>query len=116
MRFCVNCEKAMARETSSGAVVFSCGSCQARVAGSKEDSLVASATLGASQTLAMYANLVRSAAADRTNQIVLKACTGCGRDYMYQIRVGDAEVIIYKCKCGKEITGADLAASAASAF
>ena len=53
----------------------------------------------------MYRNLIRTAPFDRTNQQVSRSCSGCGLDYMTQIRVGESEAIIYTCKCGNEESG-----------
>ncbi len=99
MRFCDNCGRVMVRDFGSGAVVFRCA-CGAEQKGTPEDARTAGAVLGASETAAMYGPLIRTAASDRVNLLVPRDCPRCGLDYMTQIRVGDAEVIVYKCKCG----------------
>jgi DNA-directed RNA polymerase subunit M/transcription elongation factor TFIIS len=106
MRFCKNCGRAMIRDPSSGAVVFRCP-CGTEEAGGPEDARVFGYVLGAGETTEMYRLLIRTAAHDRTNQLVHRSCPECGLDYMTQIRVGDAEVIVYKCKCGHEESGGD---------
>lgn len=105
MEFCNNCGRTMVRDFSTGAVVFRCA-CGEEKKGAPEDARTAGAVLGASETAAMYGQLIRTAAGDRTNQLVLRDCPECGLDYMFQIRVGDAEVIVYKCKCGYVAPGA----------
>jgi DNA-directed RNA polymerase subunit M/transcription elongation factor TFIIS len=104
MRFCKVCGRAMTRDASSGSVVFQCY-CGVREPGGPYDARLSGAVLGASETAAMYDSLIRAAPFDRTNQLVLRPCPDCGLDYMTQIRVGDAEVIVYKCKCGHEEGG-----------
>lgn len=105
MRFCKNCDRAMTRNTSTGAVVFECR-CGAEEPGGAEDCRIGGATLGASETAEMNSKLIQTASFDRTNQLVSRLCAACGRDYMTQIRVGDAEVVIYTCKCGAQESGA----------
>jgi DNA-directed RNA polymerase subunit M/transcription elongation factor TFIIS len=106
MRFCPNCGRTMIRDPSSGAVVFRCA-CGTEEAGGPEDARVFGVVLGAGETTEMYRLLIKTAPFDRTNQIVARACPECGLDYMTQIRVGDAEVIVFKCKCGYEEGGGD---------
>lgn len=101
MRFCDNCGRSMRRDLSSGAVVFRCV-CGTEEAGAPEDARISGAVLGAGETAEKFQLLIRDAAFDRTNQQVLRDCPDCGRDYMTQIRVGENEVIIYKCRCGRE--------------
>lgn len=96
----------MSRDPSSGSVVFRCV-CGAEEPGAPEDARVLGAVLGDGETTEMYRLLIQSAPHDRTNQLVHKACRECGLDYMTQIRVGTAEVIVYKCKCGHEETNAE---------
>lgn len=104
MRFCDNCGRAMVRDPSSGVVVFRCP-CGVEETGAAADARVSGAILGAGETTEMYRRLITTAPFDRTNQLVSRSCPSCGRDYMTQIRVGPAEVIIHACKCGHEETG-----------
>jgi DNA-directed RNA polymerase subunit M/transcription elongation factor TFIIS len=104
MRFCENCGRAMIRDPSSGAVVFRCP-CGVEEKGADVDARVSGVVLGAGETTEMYRRLIQTSPHDRTNQLVKRPCPDCGRDYQVQIRVGDAEVIIYKCKCGHEDAG-----------
>ena len=108
MRFCDNCGRAMLRDTTSGSVVFRCH-CGSSEAGSATDARIAGAVLGAGETIEMYRRLIQTAAFDRTNQQVRRLCVECGLDYMTQIRVGDAEIIIYKCR-HEEMGGSGAAA------
>lgn len=94
----------MTRDTSTGAIVFQCV-CGTTEPGHPEDARIAGAVLGAGETTEMYQRLIHTAPFDRTNQLVRRQCAECGRDYMTQIRVGEAEVIVYKCKCGAEDGG-----------
>ncbi len=105
MHFCKDCSRAMRRDCQSGRVVFRCP-CGTEEVGSPADARIFGGVLGSTETAEMYSNLIRHAAFDRTNQLVKKHCPVCRRDYMTQIRVGDSEVIVYKCKCGYTITGA----------
>jgi DNA-directed RNA polymerase subunit M/transcription elongation factor TFIIS len=109
MRFCPNCHRVMARNPTSGSVVFECP-CGVEEKGEPGAARVAGAILGASETTEMYRRLVQTAPHDRTNQLVRRNCPDCGLDYMVQLRVGD-EVILYKCKCGFE-GGNDVPAAA----
>lgn len=104
MRFCPNCGRTMMRNSSSGSVVFSCP-CGVTENGEPKDAHISGAILGATETTEMYHRLIQTAPFDRTNQLVSRLCHKCGLDYMVQIRVGIAEVIIYKCKCGYETDG-----------
>lgn len=105
MKFCPNCGRVMVRNTLSGFVVFSCP-CGVEEKGTAADACVIKVSLDVQETTDMYHNLILRAPFDRTNQLVERICPKCGLNYMVQIRVGDAEVIIYKCKCGfKEIGG-----------
>jgi DNA-directed RNA polymerase subunit M/transcription elongation factor TFIIS len=112
MRFCKNCGRVMRRDPSSGSVVFRCH-CGEEIEGGAGDARVGGAVLGSAETLDMYRLLIRGAPFDRTNQLVRRSCPDCGLDYMVQIRVGDAEVIVYKCKCGYEAGGGAVAGKAA---
>jgi predicted RNA-binding Zn-ribbon protein involved in translation (DUF1610 family) len=94
----------MVRDPSSGSVVFSCP-CGHEEKGAPEDARIAGGVLGAGETTEMYRRLIQTAPYDRTNLLVRRLCPDCGLDYMVQIRVGDAEVIVYKCKCGYEEGG-----------
>lgn len=106
MRFCQNCGRSMTRDPSSGRVVYRCA-CGAEEPGGPEDARVFGQVLGAGETTEMYRLLIKTAPFDRTNQLVARDCPNCGLDYMTQIRVGEAEVIVYKCKCGHEEGGGE---------
>jgi DNA-directed RNA polymerase subunit M/transcription elongation factor TFIIS len=99
MKFCEADGRVMKAHTDTGVVVFRC-SCGAERAGEPEDARIAGELLTAGEVTEMYGPLIRNAPFDRTNQLVKRDCPECGRDYMSQIRVGEAEVIVYKCKCG----------------
>jgi len=101
MRFCPTCGRAMVRDPSTGSVIYRCP-CGTEEKGDPIAARVSGAVLGAGETTEMYGRLIQTAAQDRTNQRVLRNCPDCGRDYMVQIRVGNAEMIVYKCKCGFE--------------
>lgn len=99
MKFCKVCERVMPREISSGAVVYVCA-CGAEEKGSEADARIGGQIYGSGETKSMYKYLIDTAPQDRTNQLVRRDCPNCGLDYMVQIRVGSAEVIVYSCKCG----------------
>ena len=100
----------MLRVPQAGAIAYKC-SCGTKIAGTPADARVFGATLSASKTTEMYQLLIRNAPFDRTNQLVAKDCPNCGLDYMVQIRVGDTEAVIYKCKCNYETNAAGVAAT-----
>jgi len=93
----------MERKTTTGAVVFHC-SCGITEKGTPYDSRISGAVLGASETKGMFHRLIQTSAHDRVDMTVRRYCAKCGLDYMTQIRVGESQSIIYKCKCGNEET------------
>lgn len=99
MRFCGTCGRVMKRDASTGVVVFKCH-CGYEEKGDPADARIKGEFFGTGEITEMYTQLIRSAAFDRTNQLVKKDCPDCGLDYMTQVRVGEAEIIIYTCKCG----------------
>ena len=113
MRFCKVDGRAMRRNPASGEVVFICTSCLSEERGGPADARISGAVHGAAETVEMYRRLIEPAAFDRANQVVRRDCPECGLDYAVQIRVGDAEIVIYKCKCGRESYGESAAKSAA---
>ncbi len=110
MRFCPNCKRVMNRNPSSGYVVFSCP-CGVEEKGEPVDARLNGKVLGAGETSEKYRLLIGTASFDRTNQLVNRDCPACGLDYMTQIRVGNAEIIIYTCKCGYESGNITIAAT-----
>lgn len=98
-KFCPDCEQLLTRETSSGAVRFQCY-CGYQEEGGPADALIASETLNAGDTVAMYGRLIRNAAHDRISQQVRADCPQCKVDYMTLVRVGDNEIPVWTCKCG----------------
>ena len=114
MLFCPTCDRAMVRSMATGAVTFKCTSCLREEKGAPADARVSGAVHGASEATEMYRRLIETACYDRTNQLVLRdPCPDCGLDYAVQLRIGAAEVVIYKCKCGRETSGAEAAAAPA---
>ena len=103
MRFCPTCNLVMRRDPSTGVVKFHC-SCGYEEVGTPADARIEGKQLTSSETTEMYENLLKTAAHDRVNQLVHRLCKACGLDYMTQVRVGKAEAIIYKCKCGNQET------------
>ena len=106
MRFCKRDGRAMRRNPASGEVVFVCTSCLTEERGGPLDARVSGAAHGAAETTEVYRQLIETAPFDPTNQLVQRDCPVCGRDYSVQIRVGLAEIVVYKCKCGHESLGA----------
>lgn len=107
MLFCPLCGRAMLRNMATGSTTFKCTTCLREEKGSAADARVSGAVHGASETTEMYRRLIETASHDRTNQLVRRDCPDCGLDYAVQLRIGDAEVVIYKCKCGHESYGAE---------
>jgi hypothetical protein len=109
MKFCPVCERAMVRCTTSGEIVFTCP-CGEKVKGGPYDARVGGIVAGSSETTDLYQRLIRSAPHDPVNQNVrCPPCPDCGRDYVAQLRISQAEVVIHRCKCGRERSAAELA-------
>jgi DNA-directed RNA polymerase subunit M/transcription elongation factor TFIIS len=106
MQFCPKCERAMAEDTSLGYIVFRCH-CGEEVRGGPGDARVGGATQEDRETLELFATLLANAAHDRVNQQVARECLECGLDYMTLVRLGEAEVAIFVCKCGARVLGSE---------
>ena len=113
MLFCTVCNRAMLRSMATGATTFKCTSCLREEKGGAMDARVSGGVQGAAEMTEMYRRLIETASFDRTNCLVRRDCPKCGLDYAVQLRIGDAEVIIYKCKCGHESYGTETATAAA---
>jgi|FLOH01.1.fsa_nt_gi DNA-directed RNA polymerase subunit M/transcription elongation factor TFIIS len=106
MKFCPVCQSVLQRSTQIGSIVFHCNVCFTEEPGDEWDSLIMiggpedDVQSGAEEK--KYEKLIATAAFDQVNEKIKKECPKCGLDYMTQIRVGDQERIIYKCKCGYE--------------
>lgn len=100
MRFCVECDRVMTADTSTGNVIYDCV-CGNTEPGGDEDVLIFSSEHSATTTTPdMYQRLILTAAMDVVNRIVMKECELCGLDYMTAVTLSDAMAIIYICKCG----------------
>ncbi len=99
MVFCRICGLITRRETETGKVVFICN-CGETKEGTPEDARIMGGVFSEGETAEMYQTVIDGAANDRVNQMVRKDCPKCRRDYMCQIRVGSAEIVVYACKCG----------------
>jgi DNA-directed RNA polymerase subunit M/transcription elongation factor TFIIS len=102
MNFCPVCERATVRNTSSGEIVFTCP-CGEKVKGGPHDARIGGTAAATSETMDMYQRLIASAPHDPVNQRVMcPPCPTCGLDYVAQLRISSAEVVIHRCKCGRE--------------
>lgn len=90
----------MLRDTSSDRIEFYCTTCGERIQGTNEDALISSGVLHAGEMAEKYQSVIRHAPEDRVNQLVRRDCPECGLNYMTQLRLGDREAPILKCKCG----------------
>lgn len=90
----------MVRTTTTGVVVFRCA-CGKTVPGTADDVRIFGESLTRAANTSLYDRLLRSAAEDPVNQQVARPCADCGLDRQSQIRIGDAETIVYVCSCGK---------------
>jgi DNA-directed RNA polymerase subunit M/transcription elongation factor TFIIS len=99
MKFCSICNRAIKKTIKNGSVSFVCV-CGNIEKETPEDTLISSTAIGSIEIASMYESLIESAPFDNTNQLVSKDCPNCGRDYLTQIRISSAEIIIYRCKCG----------------
>jgi hypothetical protein len=95
------CERVLARVIGDGKIVYVCSICGETVNGDPRDVHVMGASMHAGENIMeKYGRLLDNAAFDRVNLQVPRTCVKCGLDYMTQVRVGDAEHIIWVCKCG----------------
>ncbi|HVE13717.1 MAG TPA: hypothetical protein VNI01_10020 [Elusimicrobiota bacterium] len=101
MHFCAVCSRAMRRVCLSGVVVFRCA-CGREEKGGPDDARIGGRSVGVSSTGDTFHTLIRNAPFDRTNKVVKRDCVTCGLDYMTQLRLGTAEIVIYRCKCGRQ--------------
>jgi len=83
--------------------MFVCSKCGERVEGDEYDALIYDEFLGQKETVAVYKSILTTAPHDPATQLVKRTCEKCGRPYMSVMRVGDAERIIYLCKCGNRV-------------
>jgi hypothetical protein len=88
--------------TTSGSVAFRCTSCNIVIDGKPEDAIIYKRKNDNTETLGRYNNIIENSPFDPVNKRVHKQCE-CGRDYVVQLRLSNAEVIVLKCKCGKEL-------------
>ena len=99
MKFCKVDGRVMSRDTTMGYVVYKCTSCSYEEIGTVDDTCIKRVVFGTKETTEKYADLIKFAPFDRTNQQVDKLCTLCGRTYMTQLRIGESEIIINRCVC-----------------
>jgi len=99
MKFCSRCQHFIKKQIILGEVVFQCV-CSNREESTDEDVLINSSNTEETNSIEMYNNLIEFAPFDRTNQLVQKDCPQCGLDYMTQLRIGEKEIVVYRCKCG----------------
>jgi DNA-directed RNA polymerase subunit M/transcription elongation factor TFIIS len=99
MKFCNNCNRAIKKKIVLGSIVFNC-ICGYIEPTKPEDVLISNITVNSTETIDMYSNLIELAPYDRTTQLIKLDCPICGLDYLSQIRVGNSEIIVYRCKCG----------------
>ncbi len=102
MKFCKTCERVMIRDLSGEKVEFICTICGDKEFGDEWDSRIFGEVFHEGETLEKYEVFISNAANDRVNQLVEKRCVQCGLDYMTQIRLGNKEMVIWKCKCGHQ--------------
>jgi hypothetical protein len=101
MHFCSICSRAMKRVCASGTVVYRCA-CGQEEKGDPADARIGGGSVGSSNAEDTFRLLIRNAPFDRTNKVVKRDCKDCGLDYMTQLRLGEAEMVIYRCKCGRQ--------------
>ena len=104
MKYCTACEQSLTINISGATIGFSCPSCGKTAVATPEDLLIEQKLGKMTDTRMLYANLIRNAAEDRVNLQVARDCPECGLDYMAILRLGEEESIVYKCKCGYEVT------------
>jgi len=83
-------------------VSFVCAKCKAIIAGGDEDTLWAESTNTGRGDLKHEIFLSRAAHDLSASNVPIK-CADCGRAYMALVRIGQAEKIMYVCKCGARV-------------
>jgi DNA-directed RNA polymerase subunit M/transcription elongation factor TFIIS len=99
MKFCKVCRRSIKKRIVSNSVVFKC-ECGHVEATNPEDVLISSETLSSTDTTEWYNNLIHNAPHDKTCQLVKQDCPDCGLDYLTQLRLGNSEIVVHRCKCG----------------
>lgn len=99
MRTCDQCERAMRRDVSTGAVRFVCV-CGVTAEGGPGDARIAGGVFGGQNSKDRYRRLIASSAFDPVNQKVRRRCPKCPRDFLTQLRIGQEEVVVWTCTCG----------------
>jgi len=102
MKFCSVCQRAIKKRIFNDKIVFKCV-CEHIEPTNDEDVLISSGITKELPNIEKYDKLIYFAPFDRTNQLVYKDCPDCGLDYLTQIRIGENEIIIYRCKCGYKL-------------
>lgn len=99
MKFCRKCDRLIKKKIIFGKIEFKC-ICGNIEEVNDKDVLINSESLTYTENPEMYYDLIHFAPFDRTNELVLKDCNQCGRNYLTQVRIGSTEAVIYRCKCG----------------
>jgi DNA-directed RNA polymerase subunit M/transcription elongation factor TFIIS len=99
MKFCSCCQRFIKKQIVPEGILYKC-ICSNIEESNPEDVLISNFTTEGTQSIEMYNNLIEFAPYDRTNQLVKQDCPNCGLDYLTQIRIGESEIIVYRCKCG----------------
>lgn len=99
MKFCSLCQRVIKKRIDNDRILFEC-ICGNIEETTEEDVLISSGITKELPSIEKYEKLIYFAPFDRTNQLVYKDCPKCGLDYLTQLRIGENEIIIYRCKCG----------------
>lgn len=97
LRFCNQCESVMTKSTSAtGIIVFQCR-CQLTEEGQPDDTLMAEEFLETAESNQKHEVFIENSPYDPAGNIVMKDCPQCGLNFLTMIRVGSAELTIYRC-------------------
>lgn len=99
MSFCPSCAKVM-NLVSQPDLVFICPICGRQIPASDDDIKIKSRQYTSENIVSIFKNPIKYATDDPTNKQVLQECE-CGMSYATFLRLGSAEKVILKCKCGK---------------
>lgn len=103
MKFCEACDRALAKDTSTGIVKLLCA-CGIEYKGKGEDSLIYSSFNKSSGF--NVGTILKFSSKDRVNQLVDQPCSKC--DLKYMTLVGTDSGYWLTCECGEVIDGTEL--------
>lgn len=103
MNFCKDCESVLVKNiTTDDKIVFECLSCDLRVAGTDDDTLLEEEFMESAITDLKHEQFVLNSPFDDAGNKVLRDCKRCGLNFMTKIRRGEMQTVLYTCTCGNQ--------------